>query len=124
MRAIEHNFEVILTPQQLDIVKAVAPVTAIGLIGTQFAIAIEFCIPATGQNSAQRSHAETARPIEWPVRDERTAAISRLCRQRTAQGIDVTQRDLRCFQRAKQSSRSIIAKQFESERVGTNVRAA
>ena len=117
LRAIEHDFEVVLTKLQLDIREFIAAIAAIGLIGPQRAVAIEFSVPTVWQRSAQRGQPKPRGQVERAIRNERAAAITALCGECAGGGIDITQRNLRRTKRPQHLSCRIVAIKLQSQRI-------
>ena len=97
LRPIQHDIELVLAEDQVDIGKFVTSVAAVGLEGAQFTVAVKFCVPARRQDPAQRGQAEPGGQIERPIADKCAAAIGTLRRQRAGQRLDVTNGESRGF---------------------------
>ena len=117
LRAIEHHVELVLAELQFDIGEFVAPVAAIGLIGPQHAVAVQFGIPAGRQSAAQRGGSESRGQVERAVGNEGAAAIGALRGKRAGRGIDIAEGQLGRAQRPQHPTRRIVAIGLEPDRI-------
>ena len=116
LRAIEHDFKVVLAKQQLDIGKFVAAIAAIPLECAQHAVAVQFRIPASWHGPAQRGDAKASGAIQRAVRNKYPAPEGTVGSQPAAQRFNIAQRQLRRRERPQHPAILVDPVRFQPQR--------